>query len=84
MRAEAAATIRAFLARRFPDETVADDQDIFVTGLATSLFTMELVRFVERTFGFEVPDRELNMSSFRSIDAMADLVVRMDTAPATG
>lgn len=83
MSAEAAATVREFLTRRFPDTAVEDGDDIFALGLATSLFTMELVRFVERTFGFDVPDHEMHMNNFRSIDAMSLLVARMKaTTPA--
>ncbi|MFH9061790.1 phosphopantetheine-binding protein [Streptomyces coeruleorubidus] len=83
MSAEAAAIVREFFTRRFPDTVIEDGDDIFALGLATSLFTMELVRFVERTFGFEVPDREMHMDNFRSIDAMSLLVARMKaTTPA--
>ncbi|WP_367044697.1 phosphopantetheine-binding protein [Streptomyces sp. Je 1-332] len=75
--------IRDFIARRFPDETVRDDDDIFELGLASSLFAMELVRYVERTFDFEVPDDQMVLENFCSVEAMSQLVERCAVAPAT-
>ena len=81
MSAHDLSTIRSFVHNRFPQATnLRDDQDIFALGFVNSLFAMELVMFVEKTFGFAVTSDELQIDSFRSIDAIVALVERQ-TAP---
>jgi methoxymalonate biosynthesis acyl carrier protein len=70
------AELRSFLGSRFPQVELADEEDIFALGFVNSLFAMELVLFVERTFGLEVPNDELTLDNFRSIKSMAELVQR--------
>ncbi|MEI5103011.1 acyl carrier protein [Streptomyces sp. PmtG] len=66
--------VREFISAKFPQITLADDEDIFALGFVNSLFAMELVMFVEKTFGVRVPNEELNLDNFRTLDAMAALV----------
>lgn len=68
--------IRAFLSPVFQDRGLADDQDMFALGLVNSLFAMQLVLFVEKTFGFTVESEDLDIENFRSINAIARLVDR--------
>lgn len=68
--------LRSFLSSRFPQVEVADEEDIFALGFVNSLFAMELVMFIERMFGFEVPNEDLTLDNFRSIKAMAELIGR--------
>ena len=70
------AELRSFLGSRFPQVELADEEDIFALGFVNSLFAMELVLFVERKFGLEVPNDELTLDNFRSIKSMAELVQR--------
>lgn len=70
------AELRSFLGSRFPQVELTDEEDIFALGFVNSLFAMELVLFVERTFGLEVPNDELTLDNFRSIKSMAELVQR--------
>jgi methoxymalonate biosynthesis acyl carrier protein len=76
MTTEPRAELRSFLGSRFPQVELADEEDIFALGFVNSLFAMELVLFVERTFGFEVPNDELTLDNFRTIKSMAELVQR--------
>ncbi|GIJ48804.1 hypothetical protein Val02_56900 [Virgisporangium aliadipatigenens] len=78
------ATIRQFICGRFPSVSISDTDDIFAIGVATSLFAMELVIFVENTFGFQVPNEELEMANFRSVEAIAALVARQSATVAGG
>ncbi|HWC81166.1 MAG TPA: phosphopantetheine-binding protein [Pseudonocardiaceae bacterium] len=73
---DARAEIRGFIAEKFPGVEFADGDDIFALGFATSLFAMQLVMFVEKGFGFEVTNEDLEMANFRSVDAMVALVQR--------
>ncbi|HEU5379698.1 MAG TPA: phosphopantetheine-binding protein [Ktedonobacteraceae bacterium] len=68
--------IRAFLAKFFQDIELQDDQDIFALGFINSLFAMQLVLFVESEFGIEIQDDDLDISNFRSIDVIAQLIER--------
>ncbi|MFF5216681.1 acyl carrier protein [Micromonospora sp. NPDC000442] len=70
------AVVAAFLQQRYPQVEIAHDEDIFALGLVNSLFALELVMFVEKTFGFTLPSDEMRIDSFRSIDAIGALVDR--------
>lgn len=76
--------IRAFIEPRFPGRSWTDDDDIFALGFVDSMFAMEVVMFVERTFAVTVPNDELHMDNFRSVRSMAALVRRISAGPRTG
>jgi methoxymalonate biosynthesis acyl carrier protein len=56
---------------------VAPDLDLFASGLVSSLFAMELVMFVERTFDVTVGSDELKLDTFRTVDSITALVRRL-------
>ncbi|MFI6225937.1 acyl carrier protein [Micromonospora echinospora] len=66
--------IHEFLARRFPQREIGTSDDIFAQGFVNSLFAMELVMFIERTFGVTIPNDLLRLDNFRSVAAMTDLL----------
>ena len=72
--------IREFLSRFFRDHQLADDEDIFATGYVNSMFAMQLVQFVEGTFGITVESDDLEIDNFRTVDAIAALVERKQGA----
>ena len=72
--------IREFLSRFFRDHQLADDEDIFATGYVNSMFAMQLVQFVESTFGITVESDDLEIDNFRTVDAIAALVERKQGA----
>ena len=76
--------LRAFLGSRMPGVAFADDEDIFSLGVVNSLFALELVLFIEKTTGTRVPNEELSMDHFRSIDAMTALAARISGKPNPG
>lgn len=76
--------IRAFIEPRFPGRSWTDDDDIFALGFVDSMFAMEVVMFVERTFAVTVPNDELHMDNFRSVRSMAALVRRISAGPKPG
>ncbi|MFD8902273.1 acyl carrier protein [Streptomyces ardesiacus] len=71
------APIREFILNRFPGFELRDEDDIFALGFVNSLFAMELVMFVEKTFQIKVPNNEIRLDSFRTVERMGDLVVRV-------
>ncbi|QFZ20149.1 phosphopantetheine-binding protein [Saccharothrix syringae] len=56
---------------------VAADHDLLATGLVTSMFAMELIVYLEQSFGVEVVGDDLRMDNFRSVDSMTGLVLRL-------
>jgi len=58
------------------DHHVGDDEDIFDAGYVNSLFVMQLVLMVEREFGIEVADTDLEIGNFNTVNAIANFVVR--------
>lgn len=73
----------AFLAERVK-ATVDVDQDIFRTGLASSMFAMQLVVHLEETYDIAIIGPDLKLDNFRTVQAMAALVLRLrDAADAT-
>lgn len=75
-------TIHKFLAEHIKDYDLQDNDDIFELGLVNSLFTMQLVLFVEQEFDFEVEGDDLDIANFRTINAIVALVERNAAVPA--
>lgn len=63
--------IRAFLAKHVRIEGIENDANLFDIGLITSLFAIQVVRFVEKRARCEVPDEMLTREAFASVDAIA-------------
>lgn len=66
--------ITEFVEGRFPDITLGPTDDIFTHGYVNSLFAMELVMFLENTFGFTLPTEVLRLDNFRTVESMTALV----------
>lgn len=74
--------LRDFVGRFLRGHALRDDEDMFATGYVNSMFAMQLVQFVESTFGVAVESEDLEIDNFRSIDAITALVTRKQGAPA--
>ncbi len=68
--------IRQFLTSHFSASDLADHTDIFAAGYVNSLFGLQLVLFIERTFDLSVVNEDLDLSNFRSVDALTAFVGR--------
>ncbi|GEB55642.1 acyl carrier protein [Streptomyces gardneri] len=53
------------------------DQDLFATGVANSMFAMQLVVFLEQAYSVTVAGPDLQLSNFRTVKSMAALVGRL-------
>jgi methoxymalonate biosynthesis acyl carrier protein len=76
---EIRAKIRAFLLASINLPDLTDDDNLFESGIVNSLFAVELMTFLEKTFGFEVTPDDLEITNFQSIEASADFVTRKKT-----
>jgi len=68
--------IREFLDEHLNGATFADEEDIFASGYLNSLFAVQLVMWVEQTFGAPVAGEDLDLSNFRTVEAIDDFVGR--------
>jgi methoxymalonate biosynthesis acyl carrier protein len=68
--------IKGFMAQFISNVKVADDEDIFASGLVNSLFAMQLVLFVEKEFQFKVENEDLDYDNFRTLNAIVTFIER--------
>ena len=80
MRIEVESEIRAkvasFLRNSVNLPELKDDDDLFDTGIVNSLFAVQLITFLEKTFDIEVGSDDLDIHNFESINATAAFVMR--------
>lgn len=69
----------AFLAERIKTE-VAADQDLFSSGLVSSMFAMQLVVHLEESYDIAIIGPDLKLDNFRTVEAMTSLVLRLRDA----
>jgi methoxymalonate biosynthesis acyl carrier protein len=60
--------------------SVAPDQDLFGSGLVTSMFAMELVVHLEEAYDIAIVGPELKLDNFRTVQRMTELVLRLREA----
>jgi methoxymalonate biosynthesis acyl carrier protein len=63
---------------------VPADQDLFGSGLVSSMFAMQLVVHLEDSYGIAIIGPELKLDNFRTVKAMTALVLRLLDASDTG
>lgn len=68
--------VRTYLGRFFRGHDLQDDEDMFALGFVNSLFAMQLVTYIESEFGVTIESEELDIDNFRTVNAIADLVMR--------
>ena len=74
--------IRAFILASIHVPGLADDDNLFESGIVNSLFAVQLMTFIEKTFAIEVGPDDLDIANFKSIEAAAGFVVRKQAQPA--
>ena len=68
--------LKEFLAEKLKAD-VAPDQDLFGSGLVSSMFAMQLVVHLESAYDIAIIGPELKLDNFRTVRSMADLVLRL-------
>lgn len=66
----------AFLGRYFDLSEVNDEDDFFQKGLVNSLFSMQLIMFIEKKFQITVELDEVNPDNLSSIHNITEYVQR--------
>ncbi|WP_031108464.1 acyl carrier protein [Streptomyces sp. NRRL S-146] len=76
-------SVRQFIGEHVQDGELGDDHDIFATGSVSSLFAVQLVMWVERSFGITVHPTDLDIENFRTVNHVVRFVeARRAAAPA--
>jgi acyl carrier protein len=63
------------------DTELDEDEDLLASGLVDSMGVMEIVSFIEDSFGVIVDDEDIVPENFRSVRAMTALVVAKKATP---
>jgi methoxymalonate biosynthesis acyl carrier protein len=66
--------IRQFVHSNLNGAEISDREDIFASGYVNSLFVVQLVMFVEQTFGIQVVGDDLDIRNFQTIEDIDRLV----------
>ncbi|MFG1653283.1 phosphopantetheine-binding protein [Micromonospora sp. NPDC049275] len=53
---------------------VGHDEDIFESGYVSSLFAVQVLTWVEKTFDLDIVSEDLRLENFRSISAIVTFV----------
>ena len=77
---DARVKVRAFMTR-FLGRPISDAEDIFQSGLVSSLFGIQLLTFIESEFGLIVGDDDLDLMNFSSIENICNFVSRKKSPP---
>jgi methoxymalonate biosynthesis acyl carrier protein len=57
--------------------SVEPDQDLFASGLVSSMFAMQLVVHLETAYDIAIIGPDLKLDNFRTVAAMTSLVLRL-------
>jgi acyl carrier protein len=69
-------TVRGFILSSITITDLDDDADLFESGIVNSLFAVQLMTFVEKTFGIDVGMDDLDMANFKSLNATTAFVLK--------
>ena len=68
--------VRDFISRSVNITDIDDAEDLFDSGIVNSLFSIQLVTFIEKQFKVSVGLDDLDIANFKSVDAIEAFVQR--------
>ena len=68
--------VRSFIHQHTKGVTVGDDEDLLGGGYVNSLFAVQLVMWIERSFGTPIEGADLDFANIRSLSAIESFVDR--------
>jgi acyl carrier protein len=69
-------TVKRFILSSIAIADLDDDDNLFESGIVNSLFAVQLMTFIEKTFAIEVEMDDLDIENFKSLNAATAFVVR--------
>jgi acyl carrier protein len=73
--------LRQFVVNSLGNPNLTDSDDIFEVGNATSLFSLELLIFIEESLGIPLDDDDLQRENFSTIMGMTKMIERKIESP---
>ena len=67
--------IKKFLCKITRNDNLDDSQDIFGGGLINSLYSIQLILFLEKEFDVSIQSPDLNIENFRTVNALTEFVL---------
>jgi acyl carrier protein len=68
-------TVRDFILSSINIQDLRDDDNLFESGIVNSLFAVQLMTYIEKTFAIEVGMDDLDIENFKSINATTTFVL---------
>jgi methoxymalonate biosynthesis acyl carrier protein len=69
-------TVKDFIFRSINVANLDENENLFESGLVNSLFAVQLMKFIEKTFAIEVGTDDLDIENFKSLNAMTAFVLQ--------
>ena len=69
-------TVKRFILSSIVIADLDDDDNLFESGIVNSLFAVQLMTFIEKTFAIEVEMDDLDIDNFKSLNATTAFVIR--------
>ncbi len=69
-------TVRDFILRSISITRLDDDDNLFESGIVNSLFAVQLMTFIEKSFAIEVGMDDLDIENFKSLNATTAFVLK--------
>ena len=74
--------VRRFIVSSANIAALDDDVNLFESGIVNSLFAVQLMMFIEKTFAVQVGMEDLDIENFKSLNATTAFVLKKSAAPA--
>ncbi|MEO4052788.1 acyl carrier protein [Solibacillus sp. CAU 1738] len=71
--------IKSYISKFSKNYELTDDEDVFSTGFVNSLFSMQLVMFIEKEFNLKVENKDLDLANFRTINSIVSFIHKKHT-----
>jgi len=68
--------LRNFILESIALRNLRDDDDLFESGIVNSLFAVQWMTFIEKTFHIEIGVDDLDIQNFKSVNAATSFVMR--------
>jgi methoxymalonate biosynthesis acyl carrier protein len=69
-------TVKRFILSSITFTHLDDDDNLFESGIVNSLFAVQLMTFIEKTFSIEVGMDDLDIENFKSLNATTAFVLK--------
>jgi methoxymalonate biosynthesis acyl carrier protein len=69
-------TISRFILDSINLRDLKEDDHLFETGVVNSLFAVQLMTFIEKTFAIEIGSDDLDIENFKSIKSTSEFVLK--------